>query len=239
MWRCFFSGIGSFLKTFASYLFILWIKSFSLYLFKCVTISWDNLIEIFDTKSGDLLGSRELGDKQNFLFRGFDWIVNGDLAASDEFQVLTNTKKKDDGSNLERLIALSSFSDSSGKGGYSERYNDIVTSAGFELRSSEQSLINAKTAHDVAKDQKSEFFARWYFNIEKDKFTFPLFGYESNREIKSYETYDFFVNKIDYYNLKIQLLKVKVSRFFPTQKKAYFSIFYYSSWYNNIYNNIQ
>ena len=116
-----------------------------------------NLIEIFDTKSGDLLGSRELSNKQNFLFRGFDWIVDGDLAASDEFQVLTNTKKKDDGSNLERLIALSSFSDSSGKGGYSERYNGIVTSAGFHLRSSEQSLINAKTAHDVAKDQKSEF----------------------------------------------------------------------------------
>ena len=79
------------------------------------------------------------------------------MAASDEFKVLTNNQKKDDGSNLERLIALSSFSDSTGKGGYSERYNGLVTSAGFELRSSEQSLINAKTAHDVAKDQKSAF----------------------------------------------------------------------------------
>ena len=117
----------------------------------------ENLIEIFDTKSGDLLGSRELSNKQNFLFRGFDWIVDGDLSVLDEFQVLTNAMKKDDGSNLERLIALSSFSDSSGKGGYSERYNGLVTSAGFRLRSSEQSLINAKTAHDVAKDQKSEF----------------------------------------------------------------------------------
>ena len=116
-----------------------------------------NLIEIFDTKSGDLLGSRELSDKMNFLFRGFDWIVDGDLTALDEFQVLTNNQKKDDGSNLERLIALSSFSESSGKGGYSERYNGLVTAAGFQLRSSEQSLINAKTAHDVAKDQKSEF----------------------------------------------------------------------------------
>ena len=75
----------------------------------------------------------------------------------DEFQVQTQTKKKDDGSNLERLIALSSFSDSTGKGGYSERYNGLVTSAGFQLRSSEQGLINAKTAHDIAKDQKSEF----------------------------------------------------------------------------------
>ena len=41
----------------------------------------ENLIEIFDTKSGDLLGSRELSNKQNFLFRGFDWIVDGDLTA--------------------------------------------------------------------------------------------------------------------------------------------------------------
>ena len=116
-----------------------------------------NLIEIFDTKSGDLLGSRELSNKNNFLFRGFDWIVDGDLTALDEFRVLTNNPKKDDGSNLERLIALSSFSESSGRGGYSERYNSLVTSAGFQLRSSEQSLIDAKAAHDVAKDQKSEF----------------------------------------------------------------------------------
>ena len=95
-----------------------------------------NLIEIFDTKSGDLLGSREITNKNNFLFRGFDWIVDGDLSALDEFRVLTNNSKKDDGSNLERLIALSSFSESSGKGGYSERYNSLVTSAGFHLRSS-------------------------------------------------------------------------------------------------------
>ena len=61
----------------------------------------ENLIEIFDTKSGDLLGSRELSNQNNFLFRGFDWIVDGDLTASDEFQVLTNNQKKDDGSNLE------------------------------------------------------------------------------------------------------------------------------------------
>ena len=117
----------------------------------------ENLIEIFDTKSGDLLGSRELSNKNNFLFRGFDWIIDGDLTTSDEFRVLTNNQKKDDGSNLERLIALSSFSENSGKGGYSERYNSLVTSAGFHLRSSEQSLIAAKAAHDVAKDQKSEF----------------------------------------------------------------------------------
>jgi len=117
----------------------------------------ENLIEIFDTKSGDLLGSRELSNKNNFLFRGFDWIVDGDLSAADEFRVLTSNPKKDDGSNLERLIGLSSLSESTGKGGYSERYNSLVTSAGFQLRSSEQSLINAKAAHDVAKDQKSEF----------------------------------------------------------------------------------
>ena len=117
----------------------------------------ENLIEIFDTKSGNLLGSRELSNKNNFLFRGFDWIIDGDLKVLDEFKVLTNNQKKDDGSNLERLMALSSFSESTGKGGYSERYNSLVTSAGFKLRSSEQSLIDAKAANDLAKDQKSEF----------------------------------------------------------------------------------
>ena len=117
----------------------------------------EKLIEIFDTSSGDLLGSRELKTNNNFLFRGFDWIVDGDLTRTDEFKVLTNSAKKDDGSNLERMIALSSFSESTGKGGYSEKYNNLVTASGFQLRSSEQNLVNAKTAHDIAVDQKSEF----------------------------------------------------------------------------------
>jgi flagellar hook-associated protein 1 FlgK len=104
-----------------------------------------------------LLGSRELKTNNNFLFRGFDWIVDGDLTRADEFKVLTNNAKKDDGSNLERMIALSSFSESTGKGGYSEKYNNLVTASGFQLRSSEQNLVNAKTAHDIAVDQKSEF----------------------------------------------------------------------------------
>ena len=70
------------------------------------------------------------------------------------------------------------------------------------------------------KDQKSEFFDRWYFNIEKDKFTFPLFGYESNREIKSYETYDFFVNKIDYYNLDHKsIIANETNRFYEDLSK--------------------
>ena len=55
-------------------------------------------------------------------------------------------------------IALSSFSESTGKGGYTiEQYNSLVTSAGYQIRASEQNLINAKVAHDIAVDRKSEF----------------------------------------------------------------------------------
>jgi flagellar hook-associated protein 1 FlgK len=32
-----------------------------------------------------------------------------------------------------------------------------VTATGFQIRASEQNLVNAKTAHDVATDRKSEF----------------------------------------------------------------------------------
>ena len=115
------------------------------------------LVNIFDTRSGDLLGSRSIGGDNNFLFRDFDWKLDGTLNAGDEFKVLTSNVKKDDGTNLDRLIALSSFSESSGKGGYSEKYNSLVTAAGFQLRASEQNLVNSKAAHDIAVDRKSEF----------------------------------------------------------------------------------
>ncbi len=117
----------------------------------------DDVIEIFDTKSGDLLGSRELASTKDFLFRNFDWLVDGNLKAGDEFKLLTSNQKRDDGTNLQRMIALSEFSHRNGKGGYSEKYNALVTSAGFAMRTSEQNLVNAKNLHDVATDNKSEF----------------------------------------------------------------------------------
>jgi flagellar hook-associated protein 1 FlgK len=122
-----------------------------------VSLTDANLVEIFDTKSGDLLGTRNVTSNNNFLFRDFDWVVDGNLSVGDEYKVLTSNEKRDDGTNLERMTALASLSQSTGKGGYSEKYNSLVTAAGFQLRASEQNLVNAKTAHDVAIDRKSEF----------------------------------------------------------------------------------
>lgn len=122
-----------------------------------VSITTPNTVDIFDTKSGDLLGSRALSSSNNFLFRGFDWVLDGSVSAGDEYRVLTSNEKKDDGTNLDRMITLSSFSESNGKGGYTERYNSLMTSAGYEIRASEQNLINAKVAHDIAADRKSDF----------------------------------------------------------------------------------
>ena len=114
-------------------------------------------VDIFDKVSGDLLGSRKISSSNNFLFRGFDWIIEGDAASSDEYSIFTSNAKADDASNLQRLIALSSFSDSTGKGGYSQGYNDLVTQAGFQVRASEQNLATSKVKFDVAMDRKSEF----------------------------------------------------------------------------------
>ena len=33
----------------------------------------------------------------------------------------------------------------------------MITSAGYNIQAAEQNLINAKTAHDIALDRKSEF----------------------------------------------------------------------------------
>ena len=115
-----------------------------------------NIVDIFDTKSGDLLGSRTLSSSNSFIFRGFDWVLMEVSILVMNFAVLTSSERKDDGTNLERMIALSA-SESTGKGGYTEKYNSLVTSAGYQMRASEQNLINAKVAHDIAVDRKSEF----------------------------------------------------------------------------------
>ena len=71
--------------------------------------------------------------------------------------VRTSTDRKDDASNLIDLLALSDISSSTGRGGYSQQYRDLVIDVGFNVRSSEQGLENSKLLYDVAADRKSRF----------------------------------------------------------------------------------
>ena len=114
-------------------------------------------MEIFDMKSGDLLGSRKINDTNDFLFRDFKWELTGNAASNDIFNVKTTTERLDDASNLVQLMKLSELSTATGKGGYSQQYNDLVIDVGFNVRSSEQGLENAKVIYDVAADRKSSF----------------------------------------------------------------------------------
>ena len=114
-------------------------------------------IEIFDMKSGDILGSRKISETNDFLFRDFKWELSGNVASNDIFNVKTTTERLDDASNLVQLMKLSELSSATGKGGYSQQYNDLVLDVGFNVRSSEQGLENAKVIYDVAADRKSIF----------------------------------------------------------------------------------
>ena len=114
-------------------------------------------MEIFDMKSGDLLGARKITETNDFLFRDFKWELSGNVASNDIFNVKTTTERLDDASNLVQLMKLSELSSATGKGGYSQQYNDLVLDVGFNVRSSEQGLENAKVIYDVAADRKSSF----------------------------------------------------------------------------------
>ncbi len=114
-------------------------------------------VELFDSSSGDYLGTRQLSSSNNFFFRDFNWQFNGDLVDGDAFHVTNSTVRIDDASNLLNLAKLAEGSESTGKGGYSQIYNDLVMDVGFNLRSSEQSLETAKILYDSAVDRKSEF----------------------------------------------------------------------------------
>ncbi|MFL2794743.1 MAG: flagellar hook-associated protein FlgK [Paracoccaceae bacterium] len=121
------------------------------------SIDTSNTMELFDSSSGDYLGTRELSSSNNFFFRNFDWQFNGSLVDGDTFNVTNSTARKDDASNLLNLAKLAETSNSTGKGGYSQLYNDLVMDVGFNLRSSEQGLETAKIIYDSAVDRKSEF----------------------------------------------------------------------------------
>ena len=50
-------------------------------------------MEIFDMKSGDLLGSRKINETNDFLFRDFKWELSGNVASNDIFNVKTDHRK--------------------------------------------------------------------------------------------------------------------------------------------------
>jgi flagellar hook-associated protein 1 FlgK len=117
----------------------------------------NKIVELFDSSSGDYLGSRELSGSNNFFFRNFNWQFDGDLVNGDSFSVTNSTARIDDASNLLNLAKLAEVSEATGKGGYGQIYNDLVMDVGFNLRSSEQSLETAKAMYDSAVDRKSKF----------------------------------------------------------------------------------
>jgi flagellar hook-associated protein 1 FlgK len=122
-----------------------------------VTSDDGRTVTLKDSKTGDYLGSRTLSSTNNFQFRGFDWQFDGIGNKNDEFLLSTSGNRQDDASNLVRFNRLASLSETSGKGGYSEIYSNLVTDTGFKSREAEQRLETTQAIHDVALDRKSEF----------------------------------------------------------------------------------
>jgi flagellar hook-associated protein 1 FlgK len=114
-------------------------------------------ITLIDTKSGDYLGVRELNSMNEFNFRNLNWKFDGLANKDDEFTLVTSGNRQDDASNLVRFNALASLSETSGKGGYSEIYANLVTETGFKSREAEQRFETTEAIHNVALDRKSEF----------------------------------------------------------------------------------
>ena len=114
-------------------------------------------VELFDEKTGDYLGLRNLNSTNGFLFRDFAWQFDGIANKGDSFLLSTAGNRKDDASNAARISALATRSESTGKGGYSQTYSNLITETGFKSRQAEQQLESTSVIHDVAMDIKSEF----------------------------------------------------------------------------------
>ena len=114
-------------------------------------------IDFYDFASGDILGTRSISDDNSTTFQGLALDLNGQVQASDTFRVLISKSNAGDANNLKNMLAASLTNESTGVGGYSEIFGDIVSKTGMQIRENDQTLQTSEILFKDAQDRKSEF----------------------------------------------------------------------------------
>ena len=107
--------------------------------------------------SGDIVGTRSISDDNSTTFEGLALDLTGQVQAGDTFRVLVSKSNAGDANNLKNMLAASLNNESTGVGGYSEIFGDVVSKTGMQIKENDQTLQTAEVLFKDAQDRKSEF----------------------------------------------------------------------------------
>jgi len=122
-----------------------------------VNIEDPSKIDFYDHLSGDIVGTRSISDDNSTTFEGLALDLTGQVQAGDTFRVLVSKSNAGDANNLKNMLAASLNNESTGVGGYSEIFGDVVSKTGMQIKENDQTLQTAEVLFKDAQDRKSEF----------------------------------------------------------------------------------
>ena len=114
-------------------------------------------IDFYDYMSGDIVGTRSISEDNSTTFEGLALDLTGQVQAGDTYRVLISKTNAGDANNLKNMLAASLNNQSTGVGGYSEIFGDIVSKTGMQIKENDQTLQTSEILFKDAEDRKSEF----------------------------------------------------------------------------------
>ena len=122
-----------------------------------VTDSASGRIEIVDRETGHSIASRYLDETGRFNVAGIDLQINGTVNDGDSFSVTGNVNGQGDGRNISQLLALQSMDTQTGRGGFSEKFSEIILDVGAKVRASSIAASSSEAVRDAAIEIESEY----------------------------------------------------------------------------------
>ena len=114
-------------------------------------------MDFYDYVSDDIVGTRSIAGDNSATFQGLAIDLKGQAQAGDTFRVLVSKSNAGDANNLKNMLAASLNNESTGVGGYSEIFGDIVSKTGMQIKENDQTLQTAEVLFQDAQERKSEF----------------------------------------------------------------------------------
>jgi flagellar hook-associated protein 1 FlgK len=114
-------------------------------------------MDFYDYASGDIVGTRSIAGDNSATFQGLAVDLKGQAQAGDTFRVLVSKSNAGDANNLKNMLAASLNNKSTGVGGYSDIFGDLVSKTGMQIKENDQTLQTAEVLFQDAQERKSEF----------------------------------------------------------------------------------
>lgn len=116
-----------------------------------------NQIDFYDFATNDIVGTRSIADDKSTTFQGLALDFSGQVQMNDAYRVLISKSNAGDANNLKNMIAASLNNTSTGVGGYSEIFGDIVSKTGMKIKENDQALETSEAIFKSAEERKSDF----------------------------------------------------------------------------------